>query len=617
MPGLNIIISFNGSFKQDRDRLTRVLNSMDYGPSYSHETVYDDPKIAIYFSGYKGYPRQKIELGDKTIVIEGAIYNKTAEQVKNELSKILPALVTNPEKTDPLREFMFGTDGEFIVYYIDNAASTVIIFNDALGRLPAYTYADKNGLVLARIMKFTTGVLPSIEFDNNSMMEYFLFSAPLGNRTLFKNIHRLLPCSLMVINTKIGQVKIQQIHKYNFDDRWDDRPTGEYVNDLHDLFLVGLGNRASYFKDRKQILSLSGGLDSRANLMGLLKLKVDFQAITFRDYYNLLARDYPVTQTLEKMYGFKLKTFNLIEENIPDFERMVFLKDSTSIMGTMGSVLNSMEVIEKEYGRNTVYYTGDEGNYIAAPRYGGKRIDSTPDLVKEILLKNSVGVYSIDEVAAIFGKKSGEVMDYLCGYFSSYPEKDNLHKMDRFFFWERSFKFTMEGQDRIRLFFWPLAPHYSIQYTRYALQLKNKYLAGWKIYRDLFKMLDKRSASIKYANFGIALDSPLMPIYLKMRAFATGNEAVRRKVLVALRLLKKPTNIGRKTAEWAFIDQFRIYLADIIKNNPRVESHLNTSWLLEAVNSEKYLYRMYVAGNLIKYMTLVEGKNEMPGALKQ
>jgi hypothetical protein len=616
MPGLNAVIRFNNGPGQDSKRLSAILNSMDYGPSYSHEDIYSDPRTNIYFSGYKGYPRQKIEIGDKTLIIEGAIYNKSHEQVKNELAKILPSLIANTDKTEPLRVFMFNTDGEFIIYYIDNAASTVIIFNDALGRLPAYVQTDNGGLILARVMKFMTGLLPAAEFDEKSLMEYFLFSVPLGNKTFFKNIYRLLPCSLLMINLKTGQVNQQQLHRYNFDDRWDDRPAEEYVRNLHDLFLKGLGNRVSQFKDRKQILSLSGGLDSRANLMGLLKLGIDFEAITFRDFYNLLARDYPVVQTLQKMYNFKLKPFNLIEENIPDFERMVFLKDGTSNMGTMGSVLNSMEVIEKEYGPDTVFYTGDEGNYITAPRYGGKRIDSIPDLVKEILLKNSVGVYSIDEVAAIFGKKPGEVMDNLCDYYSSYPEKDNLHKMDHFFLWERSFKFTMEGQDRIRLFFWPIAPHYSIQYARYAFQIKNKYLGGWKIYRELLKMLDKRSASVKYANFGIALDSPMMPAYLKMRAVATRNESIRRKALVALRLLKKPTNFSRKAVEWEFIGKFRTYLAEMIKNNSAVGSHFDTSWLLKAVDSEKYLYRMYIPGNLIKYMTFLDGKNEMPGALK-
>lgn len=613
MPGLNTIISFIGRQDIDRSNLTSILKSMDYGPSYLHGTVYDDRRVAVFSSGYDGYPGQKIEFDDKVIIIEGAIYNKSLQQVEDELTKILPQLVNNPEKTDSLREFMFNTDGEYIIYYIDNASSSVVIFNDALGRLPAYYYADDNGLIVARAMKFLTGLIP-VEYDQNALMEYFLFSAPLGERTFFKGVFRIAPCSLFVINWRNCQCDRRVLYRYNFDDRWDDRPVADYVQNLHDQFLAGLSNRALYFNNRKQILSLSGGLDSRANLMGLLKLKIDFEAVTFHDFYNRLTRDLAVAQTLQKMYNFKLKAFDLIEENIPYFERMVNVKDGMAMMGTMGSVLNSMEVVEKEYGPNSVYFVGDGGSSITAPRYSGKQIDSMPVLVNEILQKNRLSVFSVGDIARLFGKTPEDVTNYLCDYFSSYPEKDNLHRIDHFYFWERSFKFTMEGQDRIRLYFWPIAPHYSIAYARYALQINNKYLAGWKIYRDFLKALDGRAASVKYANFGISLDSRVLPIYLKMRSIATANESVKRMLNTVLRFANNPSNIGRQTLEWKFIRQFREYLAIMIRDNSCIESHLDTKVLAGLLRSERHLHRMYVVGNLIKYMSLIEGKNEMPNA---
>ena len=615
MPGLNALISFNGRPKMNQDRASKILDDMDYDLAYSHETLYSDRNTTIYFSGYKGYPRQKIELGDKVLLIEGAIYNKSIEQVKTELVPILSALAGGSKNSDPLREFMFGTDGEFIIYYIDNASSTVIIFNDAMGRLPVYHHDDKEGFVMTRAMKFMTAAVQGAQFDENAMMEYFLFSVPLGNKSLFKDIYRLMPCSLITINVRKGIVNKERLHTYSFDDRWEDKPREEYVGNLHDLFLAGVSNRSKYFSDRKHVLSLSGGLDSRTNLMALLKLKIDFQVISFRDYFNFLGRDYPVVKTLDKMYNLNVKYFRLIEENIPYFERMVAVKDGTAMMGTMGSVLNSMEIAEREFGRNTVYYTGDEGNYTTAPRYGGGKMSSTPELVKQILLKNSLSLFSIDEVAAAFNKAPKEVMDHLCAYFEKYPEKDNVHKVDHFFIWERSFKFTMENQDRIRLFFWPMAPHYSIQYVRYAFQIKNKYLGGWKVYRDLLRSLDRRSTGVKYSNFGIALDSRLMPVYLPVRALATGNETVRRNLLVVLRLLKNPASIGRKSEEWDFIGQFGNYIGNLIDENPSLSSHFNTDFLKKHMASQKFLFKMYLTGNLLKYMTLVEGKKEMAEAV--
>jgi hypothetical protein len=107
-----------------------------------------------------------------------------------------------------------------------------------------------------------------------------------------------------------------------------------------------------------------------------------------------------------------------------------------------------------------------------------------------------------------------------------------------------------------------------------------------------------------------------MPIYLKIRARATGNETMRRRLRTVVRLLKNPTNVGRKTVEWGYIDRFRSYMEELIKSNSVIGSTMNVAQLRTLIHEEKYLHKMYVLGNLIKYMTLNEGKNEMPNALK-
>ena len=161
MPGLNAIISFDGSPKGAPEKLGDILKSMIYDPTYLNECVYEDRNTSVYFSGYKQYPWRKFEMGDKTIIIEGAIYNKTADKVKEELSRILPGVADGSGKTDALRSFMFDTDGEFVIYYIDKATSKVVVFNDAMGRLPTYFQINNNGLIVARALKFVTGNVPS------------------------------------------------------------------------------------------------------------------------------------------------------------------------------------------------------------------------------------------------------------------------------------------------------------------------------------------------------------------------------------------------------------------------------------------------------------------------
>jgi hypothetical protein len=608
MPGLNAVINFKQDTQKNGISLDKILETMNLDQNYSYSTIFENKNVKVIFSGYVGYPQNKFDLGDKSLIIEGAIYNKSMEQVKNELAKILPSIADGSGKTGPLIQFMFDTDGEYVIYYIDNATSTAVIFNDAMGRLPSYYYYDDKQFILGRALKFLTGNLSTVQPNEFALIEYFLFSAPLGDRTSFKNIFRMMPCTLFVINYKSGKCDKQTPYRYNFDDRWDDRPPEQYVKELHDRFLEGVSNRVNRFKDEKHLLALSGGLDSRAILMALRKCKANFETFTYNDHFNSLGRDLPVVETLVKMYGLNNKLFKLNRESIPYMERMISLKDGCTPMGTMGSILNLMELVEKEYGRKCVYYVGDEGNYTTAPRYGGGEIGSTPELVKKIMAVNSLSAYSIEEAAKLFGKTSKEVMNYLCDYFSSYPEKDNIHKVDHYFIWERSFKFTMENQERVRIFFWPLSPHYNAKYAPYAFKIKNKYLAGWKIYAGLLKSLDERSASIKYANFGIALDSPLMPYYLPLRSLATSNETIRHNLLMVLRLLKNPTSIGRKSDEFGFIGELRKYLNNLVAQNESLKSILNTDYLSEILANDRYIFRMYIATNIVKYLTLVENK---------
>lgn len=608
MPGLNAIVDFSARLDSKQKQIENALCKMDYDSTYSHTKVYANDNVNIFFSGYPAYPYYKATQGDKFLIIEGAIYNKSDDLINEELASILPQLLNNPNKTESLINFIKETDGEYVVYYIDPAISRALIFNDAMGRLPTYCYFDRNQFVIGRSMKFLLGCAPEIEFSDWGLIEYFLYSAPLGDHTFFKNVNRLLPYTMIIIDYAKGQVDKRVLFRYNFDDRWDDKPLANYVNDLHDLFIESISTRAARFKDKKQILSLSGGLDSRANLMGLLKVGIEFETITFNDYYNQLGRDIPVVEQLVKNYKIKNKTFRLVAENIPDVDRLVFLKDGCGLMGTMGSTLNSMEITEREFGRNIVYYVGDEGNYTTAPRYAGRPIKTIPDLVTMIFNKNSLSAYPIDETASIFGKTSKEIFDYLCDYYSGYPEKDNIHKIDRFFIWERSFKFTMENQDKVRLFFWPLAPHYGIKYAPYAFKIKNNFLARWKIYVELLRSLDQNSVKIKYANFGIPLDSPLLSHYLFIRGHATRSESVRKNLLGVLRLLKNPASFVRKKEEYGYVDEIRENVKILSNNSKQIRAVIDADRLILILNREKYIYKMYIAANITKFIDMVQNK---------
>lgn len=612
MPGLNLSICLNRKEISDINPSKQLIDRLIYDKSYKSQTLFSANGINLLFNGYAEYPRYVFEQGQIKLFIDGALYGITEEQFsKNALVALQEIVDSNGSKVTALQNLVIGTDGEFTVYYFDSGRGVVIIFNDALGRIPYYWRADKDRFLLGRSLKYITGLSPKVEIDVNGLMEYFLFSAPLGERTFFKDISRLLPATMFIIDLHSGRLVRKILHSYNLDERHEDKPLQYYVQSMYELFLEGLKNRVARFPQSKSIVAMSGGLDSRAVLTGLLKLGVDVQGITFRDHYNALRRDWPVVEKLVKTLDVKHKFYDVPPNNLELLEKLIIGKDGMGVMGLMGSVLYWMEMIEADFGKNIVYYTGDEGNYIAAPRFGQATIKSTPQLIHEIISHNSLSVFSLEKTAAIFRRSAEDVMDYLCAYFDSYAEKNPIHKIDRFFIFERSFKFTMENQDRIRLYFWPMAPHYGINYARFAFKIDNRYLAGWKVYAGMLKLLNPEAAKIRYANFGIPLDSPLMPLYLPLRSLATSNETIRRNLIGFLRLLKNPAGVNKKFDELKANDDLRKYYRRVLEINPEfsdLSDVIDMSYLTKLVQNDNYIYRLYLITNIVKYLSTVENR---------
>ena len=607
MPGINTIISYENNINNYDKNLNDILAKMNYDDTYYHEIIFKNSNMKIIFSGYKEYPYKIIKSNNKLILIDGAIYNKTDNQIKNQLLKIIPPIMKGLTKnTELISDFVTSTDGEYVIYFIDTEISTLVILNDGLGRLPLYYYHDHNKFISGRALKFVVQNLLSVNLDDKALLEYFLFFVPLGNKTLFKNIFRLFPASIIITNYKTRQYNLYKTYSYNFDERLEEPGLKYYTNILYDSFMQSTIWRKDYFRDRRSLIALSGGLDSRAVLMSLIKCGIDFEAITFRDFYNITKRDLPVVNEIVKKYNIKNKLFDLPRNNIKHMENLIFLKDGMNLNEIMGFVLFSLELIVKEYGKNIVWYTGDGGGYIVGPRYFGKKIKSMHQLVNNLIERNSI--HKLDTIAMILKKSSKSIINYLCDYFSTYPEQNFIHKYDRFFFFEHLFKFSMEAEDRVRHYYWLTTPHYGIDFTLFAFKIKNSLLDNWIIYKEFLKSLDENCIKIKYANWGLPLSSPLLPIYLPIREIATRNMRFKNNIIKVLRFIKDPTIYGKKVKENQDVIELREYLNMLVNTDDFIKSYIDIGYLLKMASNEKSTYRMYSLINIIKYLNLVENK---------
>jgi asparagine synthase (glutamine-hydrolysing) len=215
-------------------------------------------------------------------VLEGMIYNIDDTAIRKDLFVIANELHEGGLFKEAITRFLAQADGEFVVLIYDKQTKNLCVFNDALGRLPFFWYRDDEVLTFSREIKFAYPFIDQITFNKSALMEYLLYGFALGERTLIEGIKRLLPATLLVYRRSNHKLSKEQVLPLTFEPEEEDRKSPpENIEDLRRSFLDGLQNRVEKLGSKKAIISLSGGLDSRATLAGLSACGVKPRAITY------------------------------------------------------------------------------------------------------------------------------------------------------------------------------------------------------------------------------------------------------------------------------------------------------------------------------------------------
>ena len=112
-------------------------------------------------------------------------------------------------------------------------------------------------------MGFLTELSQKNEVDRVGVSQLFLLGYPLGDRTLLLGKSRFSYASLILADPRRRKISVERLHEFNFDGaEYRSRSVEDNAENLVELFLAGCRNRIT--SDSKNVLGLSGGLDSRA-----------------------------------------------------------------------------------------------------------------------------------------------------------------------------------------------------------------------------------------------------------------------------------------------------------------------------------------------------------------
>jgi hypothetical protein len=410
---------------------------------------------AILFSSYDGYPCSFFDSDNFLILIEGIIYNHTDAELKKSLRGIAESYLAGEDYKSGIEDFVAGSDGDFVILINFSGRKEAILFNDRWGRLPLF-YTQLDGLfALSREMKFLLHWLPHIEFDFAAMAQFLVFEYNFGDSTIFKQIQRLAPASLIKMDCSNQTADIVTILPINFGLHKSGLSRSQIIERCLELFEESLKSRIQRVQQLGYEITadLSAGFDTRAVVAGLNAQGAGFDACTDNP---TTGDESAVSKRVARLLGVNLICFKAEHplDNIGELSRLTYITDGlVNCFTTLSCYYDDLER-EKNISGRYANFMGFGGEFIRHPLKPKSGYAGLFEMISDDAFSSFL---KIPAACSLLGLDKREFLNILNDDLSRFPETELFDKMKRLFF-ELHDKQVKSGEDRHRLFRWTVQP---------------------------------------------------------------------------------------------------------------------------------------------------------------
>jgi asparagine synthase (glutamine-hydrolysing) len=524
MPGISIKYALRKNAKSlnsnGHELFLEASKSLVHSCHYRREFLLKEPCL-IVCTRYPEYPIRIFDNEKFWACIEGKIYGKPDSILEIEISDLIDLIFSSDLSVDKnkkkLTDWLLDTDGDFVLYALNKSTNDFFLMNDLLGRLPLYYHIKNNSeLLISREIQLisnlnNTGHDVGNKFDMMGIAQFLLFSHTLGRRTLLNNVFRLEPASLLRVYNNNSKIEISNIHVFNFENKkYAKDSIKKNVQNLVPLFLEACRNRVD--QNAKNMISLSGGFDSRVIAAGLYENKISCYAVTSPEpNWKPVVGNSSETEVAQKIASTLKINCKNYDVMIPKAENLLnLLRIKNGLIYLAHAFLpRYLQELKDYHGSSPINFFTGHGGDVSFTNLSFD-IQDIDHCVSGILRVK--GRFPIDLVSIATKVASTEIKNEIRNILSSYPEKDPALKLEHFLFFENNAKFSFEIEDVNRFYFWSVAPFYSVPFFKYIFNCSDKNKEKLALYREFLFAISPAMAAIDNSNWGCSILSRKLKI---------------------------------------------------------------------------------------------------------
>jgi asparagine synthase (glutamine-hydrolysing) len=480
MPGLSVVYG--------TDLIAESLSSLKHNPNIMVKKTTLGKKSFVVLSGFEGYPFFQYANEDFAIFLEGMIYNLSAEEITDGLSRIARSYLQKLDYKNEIGTFVSNCCGEFIALIHLIKTGDFLLFNDQWGRLPFFWFTQGNNIILSREIKFILHYISKIYYNKMALLEFLVLGYPLGDRTIFQDIFRFLPGHLIARSGNL--FSFEAVVGLNFESScFKSRSRKYYAEKAKNILYSSAENRLSKLKAfNSKVVDISGGYDTRAVLAVISQLDKNVVPVTV----DLVTGDESsVAIQVAKTCGLEALLIKPNRDFSSSTVQGVLYKTDGFIDGWVAtSSYQDTEELIRQVKEPIAEFMGFGGEFLRHPLKTQRFFKNMLDVINCLVPSTTL----IKSTCRCLGLREKDVYDFWSDFFNStYRELKIEDKVIHYYF-DYYTLYVCEGIDRRRIHLWPVNPMMSSEWLRFSTKEVPRDLINYELFEEILYMINPHIA---------------------------------------------------------------------------------------------------------------------------